>query len=101
MTDNNMEFIREKLPTKELLCQLAEEAAELSQAALKLRRSFDNVNPTPTTPQEAEKALMSEVADVIECLYALDYITFQSVAEISQIINRKTERWAERLEAKT
>lgn len=38
MTD--MEKVRKYLPTDELLCQLAEEAAELSKAALKLRRAM-------------------------------------------------------------
>ena len=36
--EENMDKIRDYLPDAEILAQLAEEAAELSQAALKLRR---------------------------------------------------------------
>jgi len=44
-----LEKIRKMLTEDELLCQLAEEAAELSQAALKLRRVLTGVNPTPVS----------------------------------------------------
>lgn len=35
------------LSKTEILAQLAEEASELAQAALKLRRAMDGTNPTP------------------------------------------------------
>lgn len=35
------------LPKTEILAQLAEEASELAQAALKMRRALDGTNPTP------------------------------------------------------
>lgn len=35
------------LPREKILAQLAEEASELAQAALKLRRALDGTNPTP------------------------------------------------------
>lgn len=35
------------LPKTEILAQVAEEASELAQAALKLRRALDGTNPTP------------------------------------------------------
>ena len=41
------EMVNIDLPKTEILAQLAEEAAELAQAALKLRRSLDGTNPTP------------------------------------------------------
>lgn len=41
--------IVEHLGMNEILCQLAEEASELAQAALKLRRAYDGKNPTPKT----------------------------------------------------
>ena len=44
--------IFEELGVCELLCGLAEEASELSQAALKLRRAIDNKNPTTKTCSE-------------------------------------------------
>ena len=46
------------------LAQLAEEAAELAQAALKLRRALDGTNPTPLRESEARAALAEERTDV-------------------------------------
>lgn len=40
------------LPKTEILAQLAEEASELAQAALKLRRALDGTNPTPKSVEE-------------------------------------------------
>ena len=37
--------ISDILPKTEILAQLAEEASELAQAALKLRRALDGTNP--------------------------------------------------------
>ena len=55
-----------KLPVNELLCGLAEECSELAQAALKLRRAYDQTNPTPVDPDDAYEKLCEEVADVFE-----------------------------------
>lgn len=41
------------LPKEEILAQLAEECAEASKAALKLRRACSGVNPTPVSENEA------------------------------------------------
>ena len=78
-----------------LLCQLAEEAAELAQAALKERRTLTNENPTPKTYQNAHTDLLEEVADVYvslgELLNLLDWeIVTHTRAE-------KEKRWIERL----
>ena len=40
-----MDKIRDYLPDAEIVAQLAEEASELTQAALKLRRVLDGTNP--------------------------------------------------------
>lgn len=44
------EKIKQHIPQDELLAQLAEECAELSQAALKLRRALTGINPTSEPP---------------------------------------------------
>jgi hypothetical protein len=44
--------ISDILPKTEILAQLAEEASELAQAALKLRRALDGTNPTPKCVEE-------------------------------------------------
>lgn len=46
--------ISDILPKTEILAQLAEEASELAQAALKLRRALDGTNPTPKSVEECK-----------------------------------------------
>ena len=61
----------EKIGTPAMLEQLAEEAAELSQAALKLARVLRGENPTPVTELEAWKHLVEEYTDVYQCAMEL------------------------------
>lgn len=88
--------IKQHIPQDELLAQLAEECAELSQAALKLRRALTGINPTPVTAEEARKNLVEETADVYNVLGLL--LDAVDNAEIYSIIRRKKERWLKRLE---
>jgi NTP pyrophosphatase (non-canonical NTP hydrolase) len=88
-------FIRDQLPDEELLCQLAEEASELAQAALKMRRVLDGRNPTPTKMSDAWANLQEEIADVLNCLQVLDIST--NDLEYQETIRQKQERWAHRL----
>ena len=90
------EKIKQRLPQDELLTQLAEECAELSQAALKLRRALTGINPTPVTVDEARKSLVEEAADVYNVLGLL--LDAADNAEIYSIIRRKKARWLKRLE---
>ena len=93
---NLNEKIKQHIPQDELLAQLAEEAAELSQAALKLRRALTGINPTPVTADEARKNMVEEAADVYNVLGLL--LDAEDNAEIYSIIRRKKERWLNRLE---
>lgn len=90
------EKIKQHIPQDELLAQLVEECAELSQAALKLRRALTGINPTPVTADEARKNLVEEAADVYNVLGLL--LDTVDNAEIYSIIRRKKERWLKRLE---
>ena len=94
-----VETVCKHLPAPELLAQLAEEAAELAQAALKLRRALDGTNWTPKTLEECRNALTEEIADVEGVLEALDYaaplVDYDRVRGIQSI---KMRRWAGRLE---
>lgn len=85
----------QSLGEPELLAQLAEEAAELAQAALKLRRVYTGDNPTPVTEQTAKSDLLEESADVALCLETLGI----SAADIRirQIKRFKRRRWATRI----
>ena len=88
--------IRESLPPEELLAGMAEEAGELVQAALKLRRALTGHNPTPINANEAYDHLIEELADVF--LYAdvmqMDWL------RIVRTAGDKRERWLSRLEEK-
>ena len=93
---NLNEKIKQHIPQDELLAQLAEEAAELSQAALKLRRALTGINPTPVTVEDARLNLVEEAADVYNVLGLL--LDAEDNAEIYEIIRRKKARWLNRLE---
>ena len=93
------------LPKTEILAQLAEEASELAQAALKLRRALDGTNPTPKSVEECEENLMEEWADVNVAFDQLwdDKGVFQLIEldeEYQSTITKKLDRWLSRLEAK-
>ena len=94
--DRPDEKIKQQIPQDVLLAQLAEECAELSQAALKLRRALTGINPTPVTVEEARKNLVEETADVYNVMGLL--LDAADNAEIYSIIRRKKERWLKRLE---
>ena len=81
------------LPLTELLAGVAEESCELGQAALKLRRVFDGVNPTPKTTDEAIDEFEEEIADLM--LY-LDQISY-SRKHVEQIKAAKLARWEARM----
>ena len=87
-------IIRRKMPMVERLAGLAEEACELAQAALKLRRVFDGTNPTPKREEDAIDDLIEEIADVNLYLSIIDY----SKCEVDRIMKQKKERWERRLE---
>lgn len=89
---------RDYLTRETLLCQLAEEAAKLAQAALKERRTLSDENPTPKTFQQAHTDLLEEAADVyvvLDELFSLaDWETFARTRA------EKENRWMQRLEEK-
>lgn len=96
-------YILATLGKKEILCQLAEEAAELSQAALKLRRAISQHNPTPMTVDEAEKNLREEIADVWVCLnaYFPDEKNGMIMDSIFDVACAKEERWVYRIRTRS
>lgn len=78
-----------------LLEQFAEEAAELSQAALKLIRAEGlSGNPTNRNALIAHEQLNDEAADVLMMVDALKIPVLESYT------NDKWQRWADRLRAK-
>lgn len=96
-----IEYIREQLSQEELLCQLAEEASELAQAALKLRRVYDGSNPTPVKRSEAFDNLKEEIADVELVLMVLGYDRSMLISEKHKWMDAKLIRWANRLKERS
>lgn len=110
--------IRARYSKSELLAQVAEEAVELSLAAmdmappedgnplakaasrlahsaLKLRRTMSHENPTPVTTEAAVLKVQEEVADVLLCLDILGFDVTDSNIDLIQ--EQKTMRWIGRL----
>lgn len=82
------------LNQEELLAMLAEESAELSHAALKLRRVMDGTNPTPVGYHLAVKRLQEEIADVFLCIEQIHCVEEDTV---NMIRKQKLARWLTRL----
>ena len=97
---SSKEIIKQSMPLHEVLAQLAEECAELGQAALKLRRTLNpDASPTNTTRQEANGHFREEVADVLLCIgIALDDdVQVKATLDIANTMIYKRERWAKRI----
>ena len=98
MTD--LEYIAENLSEEDILCQIAEEAAELAQAALKLRRAITQTNPTPVTVEQAADNLIEEYGDtVVACVaYFMKHgLIDRKHVDILEKSNTKYNRWAQRI----
>ena len=75
--------------------QLAEECAELGQAALKMARVLRKENPTPVTEDEASAMVLEEAADVWNCM---NEVGIFGRPELAQITYEKLERFKTRWE---
>lgn len=92
----------EYISQEEILAQMAEEATEFAQAALKLRRALSGKNPTPKSIPECWESLEEEYGDLMNCIDALmledaqNYHAFMS--KCGKKAESKMNRWKERLE---
>lgn len=93
-----LRYIIDSLPRTSLLCQLAEEAAEVSQAALKLCRVYDGINPARATEKEAVDKLCEEIGDCWLALKTLGMDEMPYTGIFADNMARKTIRWADTLE---
>jgi NTP pyrophosphatase (non-canonical NTP hydrolase) len=87
-----MENIEKLIGKPALLEQLAEEASELAQAALKLSRILRGENPTPVTEEDAMTNLKEEFTDVVQCA---DQLLLE--IDVTQL-ELKEKRWYDRIE---
>ncbi|MCQ2316351.1 MAG: hypothetical protein MJZ85_06670 [Bacteroidales bacterium] len=101
----NVRFIGRKTDYEALLTQLAEEASELAQAALKFRRALGYGTETPVRPAEACGSLLEEIADVCVCIDTLMIVDrfgdllliLDGMTAMNDVRDRKAKRWAERI----
>jgi NTP pyrophosphatase (non-canonical NTP hydrolase) len=73
--------------------QLAEEASELAQAALKVARIARKENPTPVSIEEGARHLEEEYTDVIQC--AIELGIEVNIDQIRTKQRRFLRRWEE------
>lgn len=88
--------ILEMIGTAALLEQLAEESAELAQAALKMARKIRNENPTPKSHTDCVANLQEEIADVELCISVLP-AALHDPAEVGKTMAAKHRQLNERL----
>lgn len=91
---SEIEYIAKNLDDSDLFLQLAEEAAELSQACLKYVRAYRGNNPTKDSAEVYLKNVIEELTDVHVCTYALN------IEEDIDIYIKKIHRWADRIRRK-
>lgn len=97
---SSKEIIKQSMSRHEVLAQLAEECAELGQAALKLRRTLNpDASPTTVSEDDAEQSFREEIADVLLCIGIAtdDDVQVKTTLDIAYIMVSKCDRWAERL----
>lgn len=86
--------VLEMIGTAALLEQLAEESAELAQAALKMARKIRNENPTPKSRADCVANLQEENVEL--CISILP-AALNDPAEVGRTMSAKHRRWNERL----
>ncbi len=96
-----VDYVNQRL-MEDVLLALAEEASEVSQAALKMYRAVDGKNPTPVSPDTAYKHLIEEMEDTLLCWSVLrqcgqkeDTLLWGCCLTLYQ--NQKLDRWVKRL----
>lgn len=92
-SQEHAEYIKAHMSLEDLYDQLAEEAAELSQAANKMARVLRGTNPTPKTEREVYNNLIEEYTDVINVA-----CNILDIHPDWLIGDYKLYRWAKRLE---
>lgn len=90
---NDFQYIKSKISEEEVLCQLAEKAAELSRAALALRRKLASRYQFPASRTQLKDRVLEAFADV----YVAKELLIESGTDeevIMQTIANKSRHWA-------
>lgn len=91
---SEIEYIAKNLDDSDLFLQLAEEAAELSQACLKYVRAYRGNNPTKDSEEVYLKNLIEEFTDIHVAAEVLN------INQDIDIYINKIHRWADRIRSK-
>ena len=91
------DYIRSHYSKKELLTRLAEEASELTQAALKLRRAMADKPDTPVSIKDAKNSLDEEIIDVFVLLDMLHLCAPYKRSMFDAGYVYKIQRWYNRI----
>lgn len=87
-------YLIDTLGTEEILSILSEEAAELTQAAQKVRRVLHGT--TPVTMQKSLYNLSEEVGDVLLLLDCLEHMGYLNISDSIDSSKWKLDRWYRR-----
>ena len=90
----DINYVVDHLDSDDLFLQMAEEAAELSQACLKYVRAHKGNNPTKDSEDVYLNGIIEEFTDVQVCAEAID------ITADSDIHDSKIHRWADRIRKK-
>ena len=94
---DEVDYIANNISELAVLIALAEEANELSKAAMKVARAKGLLdNPTPISVKQAENDLIEEYNDVVNCIDVLGEMSSLAAEDMDTRI-QKCRRWAERI----
>ena len=97
---NDINYIVNNISELAALMALAEEASELSKAAMKYARAKGLLdNPTPISVAQAENDLIEEFNDVLSCIWVLNKMPNLKIIEDQGLRIQKCHRWAERIKS--
>ena len=97
---NDIDYIANNISELAVLMALAEEASELSKAAMKLARAKGLLdNPTPISVAQAESDLIEEYNDLLICVVVLNKMPSLTICVDVDLRKRKCSRWAERIKS--
>lgn len=95
---DDIDYISNNISELAVLMALAEEATELSKAAIKLARAKGLLNnPTPVSVEQAENDLIEEYNDLLICVGVLNKMPSLTICVDIDLRKRKCRRWAERI----
>lgn len=95
---DDIDYIANNISELAVLMALAEEATEISKAAMKFARAKGLLdNPTPISVEQAEADLIEEYNDLLICVGVLNKMPSLTICVDVDLRKRKCRRWAERI----